>query len=189
MNFDVFFKIIDTEPVFETMKQVKENSPYHREESVFIHTMMVCEEYDRMYSQLEDDYFVGLFACLFHDTGKPSSLVVKQNSKRGTYNSFIGHEIASARIAGEIMNQYNFNSFDILRICWMVEHHQVFWAIKETEKKQQYVDVFRNPGLGINYLCFKAFMLADDRGRICEDKSFDSVQCFKDFEQQYLNWR
>lgn len=171
------------------MKTVKENSPYHREESVFVHTLMVCGEFDQRYSSLEDDYFIGLFACLFHDIGKPECCVRKESEKRGSYLSFAGHDVASSKLAIEIMNRYNFNEFDIIRIQWMIENHQVFWTVKSNEKKHQISEVFRNPGLGINYHCFKAFMLSDDFGRICEERDIDSIQYFKDFEQQFLHMR
>lgn len=187
MNFEKFFKIIAVEPVFNVMKTVKEDSPYHREASVFEHTLMVCSEFSHHFSDLDDDYFVGLFACLFHDIGKPACRVRKENVTRGVYHSFDGHDLVSADMANEIMVRHDFNEFDIARITWMIRHHQTFWCLKDNDKKVAIADVFRNAGVGIDFECFKAFMIADDFGRICDERTQDSHAHFDEFEKQYLN--
>lgn len=187
MNYDTFYKIIATEPVFRDMRACVENSPYHREANVFEHTMMVCEHFNEHYSELDDDYFIGLFACLFHDLGKPVCRTRKENEKRGVYYSYDGHDGVSATIAGEIMARYNFNDFDIMRICWMIRHHQIFWCVKDNDTKVRIANDIRNPGLGINFHCFRTFMLADDFGRICDERDIDSYEHFATFEKQYLN--
>lgn len=191
MNFDKFFKIIKTEPIFNDMRAVKEDSPYHREESVFVHTMMVCEEFDRHYSKLDDDYFVGLFACLFHDLGKPACRTRKESIARGVYHSFDGHDLVSADLANDIMVRHGFNEFDIVRITWMIRHHQTFWCLKDNDKKAAMAEVFRNPGFGLDFHCFRAFMLADDFGRDCDEgtRTVNSVEHFDTFKREFLNWR
>lgn len=187
MNFDKYFKIIKEEPIFNNMRNCKEDSPYHREESVFVHTMMVCEEFDRRYSDLDDDYFVGLFACLFHDLGKPACRTRKESEKRGVYHSFDGHDSVSAELAQDIMVRYDFNEFDIVRITWMIRHHQTFWSLKDNAKKAWIAEKFRNPGFGLDFHCFRAFMLADDAGRIVDEVTMDCAAHFDTFEREYLN--
>jgi len=185
MNHDTFIKIITTEPIFDEMRACKEDSPYHREDSVYEHTMMVIEWYDRHCSPLDDDYFIGLFACLFHDLGKPSSK--KPCATPGKPWSFSGHDLVSSKLAAEIMERHGFNGFDSARICWMIEHHQVFWSVKDNAKKAKIASAIRNPGLGIDFHIFKMFMLADDFGRICEIRDVDSALHFDVFEREYLN--
>ena len=188
MNYDLFYEIINKNPIFAYMKTVREDSPYHRESSVFEHTMMVCQEFDDRYSVLDDDYFVGLFACLFHDIGKPACRTPKESESRGKYFTYEGHDMESSEQAVEIMARYHeFSPFNIIRIKWMIEHHSTFWTIKDNDKKVELANDFRNAGLGLNYHCFKTFMIADDMGRICEDRTQDSNQIFKDFEEQYLH--
>lgn len=187
MNFEKFFEIIRTEPIFDEMKLVKEDSPYHREASVLVHTMMVCEEFDLHYSDLDDDYFIGLFACLFHDIGKPICRVRKESKARGVYHSYDGHDLVSADMATDIMVRHGFNEFDIIRITWMIRHHQTFWCLKDNIKKVEIADKFRNPGFGLDYHCFKNFMLADDFGRISDVREMNSVEHFEIFEREYLN--
>lgn len=187
MNFEKFFKVIKSEPVFNEMRVCRENSPYHREESVFEHTMMVCDEFDNRYSTLDDDYFVGLFACLFHDVGKPACRIKKENEKRGVYFSYDGHDLKSAEIAEDIMVRHGFSEFDVARVCWMIRHHQTFWCVKDNDKKVEVANVFRNSGFGLDFHCFRAFMLADDFGRIMDERTVDSVAYFDEFKRQYLN--
>ncbi len=186
MNFDTFNTILNNEPIFAVMKNTKEDSIYHREESVYVHTMMVCNEFTSNYSQDNDDFFIGLFACLFHDTGKPQCRVAKESAQRGKYFSFAGHDAASAKIAAEIMSRYNFTTFEVIRICWFIEHHQSFWTVVGNTKKIAIVNDFKNPGIGIGFPCFKAFMMADNYGRICEQGQAESDTIMATFEQQYM---
>ena len=187
VDFDKFYKILAIEPVFDEMKACKEDSPYHREESVFVHTMMTCDEFTRRYSELDDDFFVGLFACLFHDVGKPAMRTRKESPERGVYHVFSGPDLKSAEIAEEIMTRHGFNEFDIARICWMIRHHQTFWSVKDNDKKVEVANALRDPGIGLNIHCFKAFMLADDFGRICDVRVQDTEVHFTEFERQFLN--
>lgn len=187
MNYDKFFEIIETESIFEEMRSCTEDSPYHRESSVFEHTMMVCDHFNDHYSDLEDDYFVGLFACLFHDVGKPSCRTRKENEKRGVYYSYDGHDLVSADIATEIMYRHDFDAFEIMRISWMIRHHQTFWCLKDNDKKVELANKFRNAGFGLDYHCFRSFMIADDIGRICDERGMDSKEHFDTFEREFLN--
>lgn len=187
---DKFFHIIKTEPIFNNLRAVKEDSPYHREESVFVHTMMVCEEFDRRYSDLDDDYFIGLFACLFHDLGKPACRTRKENASRGVYYSYDGHDLVSAALANDVMLRHEFSEFDIMRITWMIRHHQTFWSLKDNDKKVAIADVFRNAGIGLDFHCFRAFMFADNFGRIVDDGArsvVDVVAHFDTFKREFLN--
>lgn len=188
--FDKFFHIIKTEPIFNDLRDCCENSPYHREESVFVHTMMVCEEFDRRYSDLDDDYFIGLFACLFHDLGKPSCRIRKENAARGVYHSFDEHDLVSADLANDIMVRHGFNEFDIARITWMIRHHQTFWSLKDNDKKVAIADVFRNDGFGLDFHCFRTFMLADNFGRIVDPDArsvVDAAGHCDTFKREFLN--
>lgn len=187
MDFEKYIKILDSEPVFQDMKNCCENSPFHREESVFVHTMMVCNEFDKRYSAFNDDYFVGLFACLFHDLGKPACRTPKFNEDRGHYFSYGGHDDVSATMAEEIMVRYGFNEFDIARVSWMIRNHQIFWSVKDNNRKVGIANDLRNPGLGLSFNCYKAFMLADDAGRIQDNRDKNCEEIFNTFEREYLN--
>ena len=83
--------------LFRDMEAMTEGSPYHRERNVGIHTDMVVAQY-LLAAEKCDTYDLGLLVCIFHDVGKPSSVVHKHNEERGYYKSFPGHEWKSARM-------------------------------------------------------------------------------------------
>jgi putative nucleotidyltransferase with HDIG domain len=166
------------------MRNTSENSIYHREENVFIHTMMVCEWYHNHAPTRTDYYYLGLFAGLLHDIAKPICRTRKENEKRGVYYSYDRHDVVGAKMAEELLASYAVNEFEIMRISWMVGHHQIFWSTKDNGIKVRMAKFLREQDI---FEPFKHFMLADDFGRICEDRTLDSVQHFDDFEREYMN--
>lgn len=125
---------------FMRMDETVEESPWHREKNVRVHTDMVVAqymanatttEYD-INTRREDwsvDTLVGALACAFHDIGKPASLTWKHSEERGDYKTFAGHELVSARLWEDFFVK-NFEEFkqvmsahDFWKVAWLIEHH------------------------------------------------------------------
>lgn len=125
--------LMKNEDLFLQMSSTTENSPYHREKNVLVHTQMVLNKYFELTPETwELSHVEGAFACLFHDVGKPAAQVDKFTEERGNYHSYPGHEIISARIwENWIVNNYeavtavmpDFKFESIYCIGWMIEHH------------------------------------------------------------------
>src|SRR5574343_404708 len=85
--------------MFKAMNNTIEDSPWHREENVWVHTMMVLKEY---YDATDDVWMkadlIGAFACAFHDVGKPLAEEEVYSEARGVYRRYGGHELISARM-------------------------------------------------------------------------------------------
>src|ERR1019366_3261961 len=161
--------ILYAEPVFNLMRATVENGPFHREANVLTHTMMVCDWYESNVSVDNDWRGLGLMACLLHDIGKPACLIKKYIPERGEYLSFVGHDYASKLMAEEMLVRYGASEFDIYRICWMIEHHQVIWSAKAPARREM-ARVLKSRDF---YEPFKMFMIADDMGRICDSRNID----------------
>jgi hypothetical protein len=85
-------------------------SPYHVEGDVYTHTMMVSSYFLANFPHdfdTDDSYFLSdndrgfkilLWACLLHDVGKPSAVVLRETND--VYKkTMTGHELGSANIA------------------------------------------------------------------------------------------
>lgn len=164
-------------PMFEHMRLTVEDSPWHREENVFVHTTMVVNEYVKMTdarTQFEhgehwqhSDY-LGAIAALFHDVGKPASEIQKWKKDRGNYRAYHGHEMLSARMfeTYAAIRYPLFSAQDIAAVSFIVEHHMP-WSIEDRDKR-------RNLALTANHYCgaevFTRHLLADQYGRIADDQ-------------------
>lgn len=183
LSHNLLRKIINSEPVFDDMWNTVEDSPYHREQNVLVHTQMVISWYTENVSPKEDWGYLGLFACLMHDIAKPCCRTRKENKERGVYYGYDKHDIVGAKMAEEILVKYDVHPFDIYRICWMVEHHQIFWG---TKKKDQRLQMYKTL-LQRDFLQpFKYFMLADTYGRITDDEKPNGEKFFEDFQAECL---
>ncbi len=169
-----YYNEFTQDPMFKIMERTVEGSPWHRENSVAIHTNMVVSEYIS-WADKEWDYetLIGAMACAFHDTGKPSARVEKYSEKRGTYNSFGGHEIISARLwedyavrnAERIWELFEERKVKYIEVVgFVIEHHMPYE--QPSDKVQNIATTasmyFRTP-------IFQNHLTADTHGRIADD--------------------
>lgn len=162
--FDTTFK---TTKLYKDMEAMVEGSPYHREDNVAVHTCMVVDQYISMVENETPRDVLGLYACIFHDVGKPSSVDYKHNETRGDYKSFAGHEQKSARLFENYAMQHLTDVLtvnDIYIIGWMIEYH-LPWSIKNPSKRQMMINTV------CAYSVEKVFvnvLMADQKGRIAD---------------------
>lgn len=140
---EFYFNELHAHPIFQEMSNLAENSPWHRESSIAIHTDMVVAEFiSRSPENWAQVDMVGAVAAAFHDFGKPSSLEELYREDRGHYKRFAGHEKVSARIfedwaASNIakMEYLGLEAKHIHMIAWLCEYH-LPWALKKPEKRR-----------------------------------------------------
>lgn len=157
-------------PLWNDMVNTVEASPWHREDNVGVHTHMVVTEYIRMCKEANDfgrPAVLGLFSCMFHDTGKPASKVEKYREDRGHYFAFHGHETVSSRIFETFACEHPgmFASEEIYAICWMIEYHMP-WEMAANEKRRQLALTAKHIGVDV----FTRALMADQYGRIADDQ-------------------
>ena len=174
-----------TTDLWKAMAKTKEDSPWHREDSVAIHTEMVLASFlnDVSYSYLtenplkvidESAFIVTYLSLLFHDTGKPPCKVVKFKEERGYYNAFHGHEIYSARLFEDyfVKNYKQFEGWlsaeEAYKVMWIIENHLPYDAMGN-DKKMDYLRTALDGNLGEHWQCFGWHLLSDTYGRISDD--------------------
>lgn len=165
-------------PQFQKMARTVEDSPWHREKNVLVHTGMVVDEYVQMtdfgphtngmeqYQWTKEDY-LGAMAAVFHDVGKPPARIEKFSEARGKYFAYHGHELLSARAFEDYAAQRfpMFSALDIVKICWIIEHHMP-WSLEDTEKRRRMALTAKWVGSDI----FCRHLLADQFGRTSDDQ-------------------
>jgi hypothetical protein len=165
--------------LWHNMEKTVEASPWHREANVAVHTEMLISWYlnnINLTERTEAQQVMSLVACTFHDVGKPMAEVEKFSEERGTYRSYAGHEILSARLwvdfaltNRELVSSLGFNLQDISNLALLIEYHVPF-AIKNREKR-------KNLKLGIlsrvgkdGHQAWLDFLQSDQHGRISDDQ-------------------
>lgn len=170
-KFEQILADIQVSRMFVNMSNTVENSPWHREANVRVHTNMVVAEYTK--SVPREDWssldFVGALACLFHDTGKPEARTEKHSETRGTYFSYHGHELISARLweAWNCAHLVVKDQFEANLVGWMIQNHMP-WELKNKEKL---INMKLHVNLTNSLDTFKRVLLADQRGRTADDHS------------------
>ena len=162
--------------LFTDMDKVSEDSPWHREVTVAVHTRMVVSQY---LTFVVNNPWVNVdlcaaFAAAFHDVGKPEARTEAYKPERGTYYRYGGHELISARMweswAVEnwtmLSRRFGFTALDIYRTGWMIENH-LPWAIKKIDKRRMLALTAMNALDGTD--AFVALLRADTWGRISDD--------------------
>lgn len=171
-----YFNEFREDRLYEKMSNTVENSPWHRERNIGVHTDMVVAQYlsrsgdDQCPWMLED--LTGAFAAAFHDVGKPAAMVEKHRADRGTYFAFHGHEKTSARLWEDwaVRNWRRLVRFgmfpqDIYAIGWMIENH-LPWDIKKKDKVEQLVLTAQAVAFAST---FTDLLMSDTCGRISDD--------------------
>lgn len=179
--------------LFAAMENTVEDSPWHREANVGVHTIMVVTEYLALTSEVKwtKDHLKGAIACLFHDVGKPDAKEERTSPERGTYFRFAGHELISARLMEDYMvkNWDRFSDvltpFDIYCIGWMIENHLPY-GVKKIDKRQK-MKTTAHYVFPENPEVFEFALMADQFGRISDDQE-SKLRKMEEWLEDYRSW-
>lgn len=163
-----------SDELFINLNKFSENSPWHREKTIAIHTLMVTMQYlvnSPKEWTIKD--VCGAISSVFHDVGKPACEIEKYKPERGYYRAYHGHEYMSARMwETYAVNNWNFlsNEFgltldDMYIIGLMIENHLPYDKVNLKDNLAKTIG-----GYEIKQ-AFKNFLLADTMGRISDDPS------------------
>lgn len=177
-TFRAQFEGLQTLPLFQRMANTVEDSPWHREENVLVHTGMVVREYikltdmydahtDTMVPWTRNEYLGGI-AAAFHDTGKPAAEIKKFSEARGNYRAYHGHELLSARLFETYAcdRAPMFTAAEIALVSFIIEHHMP-WSVEDKEKRRNLALTTNHYG-GAELFC--NHLLADQYGRFSDDQ-------------------
>jgi len=166
-----YFNEFHEDKLYTDMAAVSEDSPWHRERNVAIHTDMVVAQYlsSTPPTWTKPDLF-GALTCVFHDVGKPVSRQEKYKPERGTYYGYSGHELASARLWEDyvvrnwshMVEVFGLIPPDIYYVGWLVENHRP-WGITKLQKLDMLARTVKSIATPDT---FAAVLYADNWGRI-----------------------
>lgn len=181
MNFELIYDTLTKSSLWHDMLNTRENSPYHREENVAVHTRMTLEFYRDNFAsrRSEEEQFVSKVALLFHDVGKPKAATPKDD--RTIYR---GHELISANIFEDFIlkNQIKLDPILIRKIKWLIENHLPYNRKNRDEFR---IDMTNSIGEYIN--AYKDVLISDACGRISDNPKIEKVQEYIDdlYEQTF----
>ena len=196
-TFKAFFQKVKATPHWKVMEDTVENSPWHREANVAVHTTMTIDHYlNKFYDERNDrQRLITLIALLFHDFGKPEAeeTLEKKDGSGELYRRYAGHEPVSANeFMSFICDQPELrNDLFVAGLSWidlrmikvMIEHHLPYGLKNETKRqnlKQMVLTTF-----GEDDVCFYDMLYSDSAGRISDDhpeKLANVDRWIKDFQ-------
>ena len=142
--FANFFSEFKQTALWAQMHATVENSPWHREANVAVHTQMIIDHYLARYAAFATPRgrMLTLLAIVFHDTGKPEAETMKHSAERGTYRVYAGHEKLSARAwvdfamsHPDLLKPLDISIEDVSDIAFLIEHHLPY-ALKDQRKRE-----------------------------------------------------
>lgn len=162
-------------PTYARLASTVEASPWHREANVAVHTELVLQAYETgpapARSALEQT--ITRLALLFHDTGKPTAEVTKHSPELGTYRTYAGHELLSAREWVEYALEHRQTMVAlgltpqvISAVAFLIEHHLPYKLQRPEKLAALRRAVLARLG---SYACFSDVLLSDAKGRIADD--------------------
>lgn len=176
-----------THPIVVDMLNTVENSPYHREKNVLVHTKMVVDYYIKFTDDNTTEWsyrdLQGAVACVFHDFGKPDTEDEFFSEKlERVIRQYKGHEIVSA---GHFMDIWTTNTFNIKDIIpdvdafynvWVMIAYHLPYSLTGNKKStlRTHLDEYEI------YEVFARVLLSDTHGRIQDERDKEIESC--------INW-
>lgn len=183
MNVYEFIELYKTTSAWNLMATTVEDSPWHREANVAVHTEMCIEQYiarfvngPREDRRTEREVKLGLLALLFHDVGKPDAEeTLDKKDGSGTYRRYAGHEPGSAIAFTECYLttpelQQLLTPQEARAVRWTIEHHLPYGMtdkVKRQGLRTATLRVFTDIGLTDD--TFFDCLRSDAAGRISDD--------------------
>ena len=158
----------------EAMLSTVEDSPYHREENVWVHTEMTVLSYLETFAAVRplQENVKAVCSLLFHDTGKPEAEeTLERKDGSGTYRRYAGHEQLSAVTFTEFWLKSKklqdlLSPEEARQVRWMIEHHLPY-DLKDSRKRQ---NLRRAVVASLSdYTTFFDVLRSDAAGRISDD--------------------
>jgi len=169
-----YFNVFQTTHLYGDMVDTVEDSPWHRERNVGVHTDMVVGQYVGMSPRTwHREDLLGALACAFHDVGKPAAEETRHSEERGTYRRYTGHELISARLWeefavehwAELVELFGLVPEDIYMVGWTVEHHLPYGV----KKKDKVEALIRTIHATVGAEVFRRVLSSDTLGKMCDD--------------------
>lgn len=181
LTFQKIQALVESSPEWARMISTVEDSMWHREANVAVHTLMTIAEAEKVCDALgvsDRIRFMAQVALLFHDFGKPEAEeVLDRKDGSGRYRRYAGHEPKSANEfisfycksdeLKQLLAAAGLSFDDVRKIKFMIEQHLPYGL----KNPQKVADLRRAviSTLGADEAAFYVMLIADTRGRISDD--------------------
>jgi predicted kinase len=165
-------------PEWATMTATVEDSPWHREENVAVHTEMSIHQYFSRFAadRCELEIVLGVLAILFHDTGKPSAEeTLDKKDGSGQYRRYAGHEQDSAVTFTECYLKMPalrelITPLEARAIRWTIENHLPYGLKDKAKRHGMRMSTYHAfDAIGLSDRTFFDVLRSDSAGRISDD--------------------
>lgn len=150
------------QPWCRAMVDCQQDAEWHAEGDVWTHTQMVCRQLPRLneWSRLSArEQLVLIFTALFHDSGKPQTSHLDQESGRIRSPK---HALVGEHLARKILRELECPLLLREEICRMVRYHgRPAFLLEKPEPSHEVIQLSWSVSNRLLYL----FALADTRGR------------------------
>lgn len=156
----------------DKMKDTIQDPIFHSEGDVYIHTLLVLEEVEKL-SIGESDKEILRYVALFHDIGK--SYCTKEED--GEIRSH-GHSRYSYHITRRLLENTNLSFDDKIQIINLIKYHgRPLWVIEKEEPAREVIQM----SLDCNNELLYHFAKCDFLGRKCDDlqSKLEDIEYFK----------
>lgn len=169
-----FIQKVGQTPEWELLKNTVENTPWHREANVAVHTNMAMVHYYSYYAsqRSKTSTRLALMALLFHDFGKPAAHTV---SAEGV-NQYMGHEVISSSLMFDFFTKYEdlwkeclslgYTTAELKKIAWLIDHHLPYYLRKKAKRIEMKREMQAHFG---QEQTFYDVLRCDSAGRISDD--------------------
>jgi predicted kinase len=174
VTFDAYREAFAAGPLAAQMRATVEDSPWHREANVWVHTLMALEQLELELEHRGADARTRLLArlaVLFHDVGKPDAEEELARDDGSKYRRYSGHEALSAAafaqawLTDPLLRELLPEAADARRVRLIVEHHLPY-GLKDPRKLGGLRGALEREGATEAFLCA---LRGDARGRISDD--------------------
>jgi len=177
--FEKFLERVKKTPNWATMERTVENTTWHREANVAVHTQMTIDVYMEKFfkDRTPRQQLLTLIGLTFHDFGKPEAEQTVEIEPGLITRKYGGHEAMSAREfkyfiethedMRQLLYEGGIDDDDIEAIRVMIQHHlpyNIESAKKRMNLKRRLYEV-----LGGDLVCFYDMLRSDCAGRISDD--------------------
>ena len=184
-----------TIPEVKKCDKQKQNNPWHKY-NVLKHILYSVEGMNSLSKGLSPtDRRILAYTMFLHDIGKPESHI--ERMKDGVLiDSFFNHNIASARIAGEVLPKLDFTKEEVAIISKLVYKHDIFMFIRLHSIESKYHRVLTNDlireeindlnsiGDGEKYLKYLIMVGRSDNYAQNEKMTGESLKLLNEFERR-----
>jgi len=174
--FTTYLENVKNSAEWQSMVDTVENTGWHREANVAVHTEMTIDHYLKTFAphRTERQQMLALMALLFHDFGKPAS----ESTNAEGRHQYLGHEEVSATNFWNFMRSeialtdfffdQGYHWGDVNAIKFVIERHLPY-GMKQPKKVQALKDQIKN-FLGDDEEVFFDVLRSDSAGRIQDNR-------------------